>query len=230
MELAPLLSHVAGWGRTGLDLAFPPHSPGPNTTRRIEAPFCIRCGEPYDGAIPGAFLCPNCAEREWTLSWARAAWRAEGTVREAIHDFKYRGQFDRLSLLADWLEDGFREFAAGHRWDGLVFVPLHPLRRRERGFNQAEELCRMLGRRQGIPVLPCLRRPVPTPKQSWLTRGARLRNLLGAFSFNPRFDVAGLHLLLVDDVFTTGATAEACARVLASEGASRVAALTIARA
>ncbi|WP_093288134.1 ComF family protein [Verrucomicrobium sp. GAS474] len=236
-------SRVKGWGREALDLAFPPQPPpsGEEITRRIEPPFCARCGEPFpappSGLLPGAFLCGNCADRDWTLSWARAAWRAEGPIRDAIHDFKYRGRFHLLSTLADHLEDGFRQFAAGERWDGLVFVPLHPVRQRDRGFNQAEELCRELGKRQGLPLYPCLRRIRPTEKQAWLTRGGRLRNLTGAFAYqapllgiNTRFDVKGLRLLLIDDVFTTGATAEACARVLRSEGVARIAALTVARA
>ncbi|HEY8965258.1 MAG TPA: ComF family protein [Candidatus Methylacidiphilales bacterium] len=245
MEIPRLLldaaSKVGALGREALDLAFPPHLPdaAADPTRRIEAPFCVQCGEPFPGPLPGLFLCTNCGERDWTLGWARAAWRAEGHVREAIHDFKYRGRFHLLPFLADRLEDGFRQFAAAERWDALAFVPLHPLRERDRGFNQAEELCRELGRRQRLPVLPCLRRVRPTEKQAWLTRGSRLRNLAGAFDFrekggigplNRRFDVKGLRLLLVDDVFTTGATAEACSRVLASQGAARISALTVARA
>ena len=234
-------ARIQGWGAEALDLAFPP-PPLPaegETTRRIAPPFCARCGEPFPGMLPPDFLCGNCAAREWTLSWARAAWRAEGPVRDGIHDFKYRGRFHLLASLTDRLEDGFRQFAAGENWDALVYVPLHPLRQRDRGFNQAEELCRELGRRQGIPVLDCLCRVRPTEKQAWLTRGGRLRNLAGAFDFRrngrlpflkTRFDVNGLRLLLVDDVFTTGATAEACARVLSSEGAARIAALTVARA
>ena len=233
-SLPHLLFQIAEWGRTGLDLAFPPIPFDLTTTRRIRAPFCTRCGEPYDGAIFGEFICANCEERSWSLDWARAAWRAEGAVREAILDFKYRQKFHRLGPLADRLEDGFRQFAAGEAWDGLVYVPLHPLRRRERGFDQAEELCRELGRRQRLPVLACLERTRPTPKQALLGRGPRLRNLMGAFSLKearkPRFDVTARRLLLIDDVLTTGATAEACARVLIAEGAERVAALTVARA
>ena len=237
MDVAPFTTsflNVAGWagrwGRTALDLAFPAPEIDTAATRRMAAPFCRRCGEPFPGVIVGEFLCANCEERDWTLAWARAAWRAEGGVRDAILEFKYRHQFHRLAPLCDRLEDGFREFAAGERWDGLVCVPLHPLRRRERGFNQAEELARALGKRQGLPFLGCLKRVRPTPPQARLGRGPRLRNLLGAFTYDARFDVAGRNLLLIDDVLTTGATAEACARVLAAEGASRIAALTVARA
>ncbi|MDE1171361.1 MAG: ComF family protein [Verrucomicrobium sp.] len=227
-----LYSAAKEWGRTGADLLFPPAAIDPELpgTRRVAAPFCRQCGEPFPGVFPGPFLCANCQEREWSLAWARAAYRAEGTVRDAILHFKYGGQSHYLSPLTDWLEDGFRRFAAGENWDGLVPVPLHPLRRRERGFNQAAELARALGRRQGIPVLPCLKRARPTVQQARLSRGPRLRNLLGAFQVNARFDVEGRHLLLIDDVLTTGATAEACARILLAAGAARVAALTIARA
>ncbi len=102
-------------------------------------------------------------------------------------------------------------------------------RRRERGFNQARELADGLGARRKLGVLDCLYRYRETPSQTGLERNARWDNMRNAFRLKPRFDVKGRNLLLIDDVFTTGATTNACARVLAQAGADRLAVLTVAR-
>jgi ComF family protein len=108
-------------------------------------------------------------------------------------------------------------------------VPLYHRRRRERGFNQAAELARGLGARRRLPVWNCLYRCRETPSQTGLEKMARWENMTGAFRVKPKFDVKGRHLLLIDDVFTTGATTNACAQVLVEAGADRLAVLTVAR-
>ena len=196
----------------------------------VKRPFCEQCGEMYEGALTTRFVCTNCKERSWTLAWARATFPMIGIVRHVILSHKYQGEFHYLNQMADWLEEGFRRHAAIEPWDALVSVPLHPVRRRERGFNQSHELAKELGRRQRIPVWSCLSRRRPTSQQATLARYGRLRNLKGAFELKSQFDVSGKTLLIVDDVFTTGATAEACSRVLMHNNACRVAVLTLARA
>lgn len=109
--------------------------------------------------------------------------------------------------------------------DALVPVPLHRSRRRARGFNQAEELARHLGPR----VLPALRRVRATPSQTDLPASRRHANVRGAFALLRGIDVRDLSVVLVDDVSTTGATLEACARVLKAAGAGEVRAVTAAR-
>jgi ComF family protein len=151
-----------------------------------------------------------------------------------VHAFKYRGDFFWIGQLTDWLEEGFQRWAATESWDALVPVPLHPLRQRERGFNQAAELAAELKKRIGLPSWDILERQRLTSSQARLERVGRLKNLRRAFRIKSPywrrgFDVQGKSLLLIDDVFTTGATTEACARVLVRQGAVRVAALTIAR-
>lgn len=211
-----------------VDLVYPPE-PVPRDLPRIAAPFCTTCGEPFAAAPDAVIRCTNCAGRHWWLEAARAAYRAEGFVRGRIHDFKYRHQFHLLPLLAGWLREGYEAHYAAEPWDALVPVPLHPARRAERGFNQAEELARRLSRRTGIRVWQPLVRLRRTETQANLRRSERLKNQNGAFGPKRGFDAAGMRLLIIDDVFTTGATVNACARVLAEAGAARICALTVAR-
>jgi len=196
---------------------------------RLEEPFCSRCAEPYARHAPGEFLCSNCAGRRWSLGRVRAAYRAVGTVREVILRFKYQREYSLRPWLGRWMRDGFRQYYSQEKWDALVPVPLHGARRRERGFNQSAEIGGWLGAKVGIGVEEGLVRIKPTPPQARLRRVERLRNLRGALALAPGFDPRGRRLLLCDDVFTTGATADACARVLKQAGAEEVAALTVAR-
>ncbi|MEZ5301259.1 MAG: ComF family protein [Verrucomicrobiales bacterium] len=200
---------------------------------KVEPPFCERCGEVFEGAVEAATIrCGNCAGRNYRFAFARAAYRADGDVRELIHRFKYgRRQYLRRAL-GGMLADAF---AADDRLAGdwtLVPVPLHHRRQREREFNQARELCLVLAAQRAMPVADCLRRTRYTSQQARLTRQQRRDNLKRAFALPPRFKgcFAGKSVLLVDDVFTTGTTADACARLLLRIGkAERVAVLTVAR-
>lgn len=142
---------------------------------------------------------------------------------------KYGRQIDRIPWLADLLETGFRTYAATLDWDALVPVPLHPVRERSRGFNQADEIARLLGKRQGIPVRKALRRVRPTPMQAALPGTERARNLAEAFQPQRTFDLVGKNLLLIDDVITTGATVRECAARLREHGAGTVCVLAVAR-
>jgi ComF family protein len=109
-------------------------------------------------------------------------------------------------------------------------MPLHWRKRLERGFNQSELLAKVLSKRTGIPVVNALRRRKSTTPQAGLTRAQRRTNVAGAFEADQRERIDGRHVLLIDDVLTTGATASACAAVLKRAGARRVTVLTLARA
>ena len=196
----------------------------------IVAPYCETCSQPFYGEIDGPFFCADCMDRKFAFDCAVSAYRSRGMVRELIHRFKYEGHFHLrrpLSvLLRRAMDDGrIRSRAV----DALVPVPLHPRRQRERGYNQAEALCRLLGREAALPVWLALRRVRFTETQTHFSREERLNNLRGAFAARPRWPLAGKHLLLVDDVFTTGSTVHECARVLRRAGAASVRVLTVAR-
>lgn len=229
--LSSTLERVRDWGECALNLAFP----WPEITAAepvwIDEPFCRQCGHPFpslDGTAPD-FLCSNCVDRKWYFKWARSGYRTEGQVLDAIVGFKYRDEYYQRGRLVAWLIETFDCHARVGEWDALVPVPLYHRRRRERGFNQAHEMANGLGVGRKMPVWDCLYRYRETPSQTGLERTARWENMSGAFRLKPGFDVRGRNLLLIDDVFTTGATTNACAQVLAKAGASQLAVLTVAR-
>lgn len=150
----------------------------------------------------------------------------DSELKTLIHLFKY-GKVQTLAKpLGKLLSSALPR---GQRSDVIVPMPLHWRRRWSRGFNQSDLLARELGRRTGLPVRGVLRRVRNTSAQAGLTNAKRRVNVLGAFRVNPRCSVAGLRVLLIDDVMTTGATAGACAAALKKAGASHVTLLTLAR-
>lgn len=227
--MALLPPSARGWLDTALNLAFPWPESDAAPPKPVVPPFCDRCGYPYEHVPDRPFVCATCADRDWHFSHARAAFLTEGQPLESVVRFKYAQEFFRLAQLTGWLVDAFDRHMAGERWDALVPVPLFHRHQRERGFNQARELAAGLGRARGIPLRDGLRRVRETPSQVGLQRPARWKNMQNAFRLKGGFDVAGQNLLLIDDVFTTGATTDACAQVLARAGAARVAVLTVSR-
>jgi ComF family protein len=217
------------WIQSFLDLLFPKDEV-PKDLPVLREPFCEVCADSFEGSsIKGEFECQNCVGREWALDCARAGYRADGYVRELIHDFKYRQEFHHLPQLAAWVEEGYRRFYAGQEWTAVVPVPLYGGKRFRRGFNQAYEIACFFAKRVRLPVWPVLERVRDTKTQTWLRRSERCKNVEGAFALKSGFDVGGCRLLVLDDVFTSGATMDACARVLRRAGADYLAALAVAR-
>lgn len=218
-----------GWFCRGCDDALP----------RVEAPYCGLCGEVYDGALTGEFRCMNCSGRRVEFEFAVAACHAEGAMRELIHKFKYERRLQLRGALAALMVRVFEEPRLVGENLGewlLVPVPLHRSREAEREFNQSWELCGRLSRLTGIPAAKALLRTRETDQQAGLSRAARLKNLRGAFALRKGWrwgsgiDLKGRRVLLVDDVFTTGATTNECARVLRREGgAQKVVVITTTR-
>ena len=197
---------------------------------RIEPPFCRVCSQPFDGAITSEFTCANCAERTFHFDSAVTRLMSRGVVRDFVHRFKYDRQFFLRHPLADWAAEALEdERIVRQPFDFLVPVPLHSARRREREFNQAEAIAELLAKRTNVPVYGALQRIRYTTTQTRLDRHERMENLRGAFRVLHPDRVQSRHLLLVDDVFTTGSTVDECARVLRQAGAASVRALTVAR-
>ena len=202
---------------------------------RMPAAGCARCGWPFPdaGAAAGTEgpLCQRCRETEDQFHLARAVlrYRTDGTARAAILQAKHGRRLSLLRHLARLLAAEAPGYLPLAGWDGLVPVPLHWRRRWERGFNQAEVLARAVGRQHGLPVLRrVLVRVRSTPRQHGDAEDRR-RNVREAFAVRAPGAVRERRLLLVDDVFTTGATVNACARVLLDAGAAEIGVLTLAR-
>jgi competence protein ComFC len=196
----------------------------------IRPPFCSRCGLPFTGDLTTPFECTNCREMDLPFRSARSAVVARGGVLEAIHRFKYqRHLWFELFLGGLFLHEAVPALR-GQNWDLIVPVPLHPLKQREREFNQAERFAAQLSAALELPMNGrLLRRVVPTATQTRLTRQQRAANMRGAFAVRPGLRLDGERVILVDDVFTTGATTGVCARVLLAAGAGDVCVWTVAR-
>ncbi len=196
----------------------------------IEAPFCDGCGSPFDyDPGPGA-RCGACADQPPAFDRARAACLYDEHARDLILKLKHADRTDLSGLFARWLARAAADILPDT--DAVVPVPLHRWRLLRRRYNQAAEIARPLARRARIAYFAdALVRRRPTPSQAGKSGDARRVNLLGAFAVSRawRARVEGRRLLVVDDVLTTGATAEGCALALKAAGAARVDVAVIAR-
>lgn len=196
----------------------------------IEPPFCERCGRPVEGSVTGTFECAQCRETPRPFDYARAAVKPSGLALDLIHRYKYQRALWLEPFLAGLFVTRAKPVLAAGQWHLIVPVPLHAVKEREREFNQADRLGRMLSRETGIPLnarLVC--RVKYTQTQTRLTRAARTENLQGAFAARKGARLQGERIVLVDDVLTTGATAGECAKVLKRMGAGAVCVWTLAR-
>ena len=196
----------------------------------IEAPFCDGCGAPFDFDLGAGARCANCLARRPAFDRARAACLYDEASRDLILKLKHADRTDLAVLFARWLARAAADLIG--ETDAIVPVPLHRLRLLRRRYNQAAEIARPLAGAVGLPYWPdALARPRNTASQAGKSSSGRRRNVAAAFEVPRRWRarVAGARLLLVDDVLTTGATAEGCARALRAAGAAKVDVVVIAR-
>jgi ComF family protein len=198
-----------------------------NSILPLTPPLCDRCGDPLatwrTTSVPLA-RCARCRRVARPIDRSRAIGAYDGALRAVIHAFKYDGRRSLAKPLGDLMRTRGAEVVEGA--DVAVPVPLHAARRRQRGFNQAEDLAWHVG----LPVVAALDRRRRTAAQADLAAAKRHGNVRGAFSLRDRgVAVADRVVVLIDDVSTTGATLDACARVLKDAGAREVRALTAAR-
>jgi ComF family protein len=169
--------------------------------------------------------CGACLKDPPAFTRTLVAYRYDYPLDRIVHALKYGLQL----AVAGWCADQLAPLTGDERFDRILPLPLHDERLRERGFNQSGEIAKALGRRLDLPVdLTSLLRTRATPPQAELPHKERLRNVRGAFEC--RTDLTGQHLLLIDDVMTTGATANECARILKLHGAASVTVAVVARA
>lgn len=195
----------------------------------IRPPLCDVLGMPLPFDVGERMVSAAAVARPPAYDRARAVAHYSGAMRTLVHQLKYADRHDARALLGRWLAETGRDLLAGA--DLIAPVPLSRWRLLSRRFNQAAILAKELSRLTGLSIDPqLLRRTRSTKTQVGLTHDQRRRNVAGAFSVpaNRRARLQGRNVLLVDDVITTGATAEACARTLKRAGAARVDVLALA--
>jgi ComF family protein len=204
-------------------------------TETLPEPQCARCGRPIvsnavtEGVAPPQ--CHLCRLGAYDFDFVRSFGAYSPSMARAILMLKY----GEITPLGEWFANQLAKVAKGRleafAADVVVPVPLHPSRLRERGYNQAELIARPLARLLGIPFRSYLLvRTRPRPDKVRLTRRERWETVRGAYAMHHGAKVDKIRVLLVDDVFTTGATLDACSRALRGAGAVRVAGMTVARA
>ncbi|WP_244564176.1 ComF family protein [Rhizobium sp. RU36D] len=240
------LRGLAGAGRLLRDLVYPPacaacgigtHKSGGlcsacwGSVEFIERPYCEVLGLPFSHDLGPGILSPEAIANPPEFDRLRSVARHEGIARDLVHALKYRDRLDLAPMMATWMMRAGGE--ALRESDVVMPVPLHRWRLLSRKFNQSAELARHLARLAGKPYLPAtLLRRKRTHQQVGLSATARQENVRGAFAIaeGREADVFGRRVVLVDDVYTTGATVAAATRVLKRAGASEVTVLTFARA
>ncbi len=196
----------------------------------IEAPFCDGCGVPFDFDLGEGARCAACQGRTPAFDHARAACLYDEHSRDLILKLKHADRTDLSGLFARWLSRSVADIAPDI--DAVTPVPLHRWRLLSRRYNQAAEIARPLARMTGLTYFPdAVIRKRATASQGGRSGSGRRRNVAGVFTVPPswRARIAGKRILIVDDVLTTGATAEGCARALKAAGAARVDVAVIAR-
>jgi ComF family protein len=192
-----------------------------------DAPICTRCGLIFKSRQGENHLCGECLASEKPYGMARAAGVYDQALMAIVHAYKYDGRVRLAGPLSELLTAVYARHWQPGTIDLVLPVPLHPARLRERGFNQAYLLVRSWG---DVVARDMLQRTRRTPPQTGLGRNGRLSNVKGAFAVKDPAAVENRHILLVDDVYTTGATVMACARILKQCHAAQVDVLTVGRA
>ena len=196
----------------------------------IVNPMCVSCGFPFDFEVDTGSLCTYCLERPPPFETARSALKYNDAIRRIILGFKHADKTYMAKAFAPWLKRAGAEML--EIADLLVPVPLHPWRLVKRRYNQSALIAEILGQEIGKSVLvDGLERVRATPSQGYLGTKERFQNVRRAFAVNPRrvVEIKDKNIVLVDDVLTTGATAQECTKALMKAGANRVDVLTVAR-
>jgi len=191
---------------------------------RLIPPVCQRCGKPE----PSALYCPECWKKQSGIDGIRSVFIFEGVIRTAVHELKYYNLRSISGLLGEYMAGYYSQNKLAG--DYLVPVPLHAKRFRERGYNQSELLAQQLSLLTGVPVLDnAVTRVIDNKPQARTSSiEERRRNVENIFECGNR-SVDGKEVVIIDDVCTSGATLEACAKTLIKAGAKRTYGFTLAR-
>jgi ComF family protein len=197
----------------------------------IQDPFCPTCGLPYSSREQAHHVCASCLMEPPSFTVARSALYYDDASRKLILTFKHADRTLLAPLLTQWLIQCAPNTL--HDADYIIPVPLHRWRLLKRRYNQSAELARLLSKKLGIAYAPhMLRRRRNTDSQGHKNKTQRRKNVRGAFHILPhhKTQLAGKHVIVIDDVYTTGATLESCAKTLCHAGVTQITVLTLARA
>lgn len=241
-----MITKVKSFASRVIDLAMPVHCPVTqealnardalgaaawNAVHFIEAPFCARCGVPFASDYGGAAICPSCIAEPPDFDEARAALLYDDASHRMIVGYKHSDRTELTGLFAKWMARAGADMIT--RDSIITPTPLHRRRLLSRRYNQSALLAKAIARNAGAGLSSSdFIRKRQTPPQKELSREGRKRNVSGAFGFRSdaaRAVFSGAHVVLIDDVLTTGATLSAAARSLKRAGAARVDALVLAR-
>ena len=201
--------------------------------RFLDEPCCTSCGFPFEFDTPDlkdglASLCGRCAAKSPAYDHVRAAFAYDDASRSLVLRFKHGGETEGVPMFARQMQRAGRRLLSGA--DVFMPVPLHRRRLLKRRFNQSALLARAISKQTQLPLdTNSLFRKRHTPTQGGQTFTGRKRNVRGAFGIRSQAELSGKHIVLIDDVMTTGATLESCARTLKRAGAKRVDAIVLAR-
>lgn len=240
MEISP---HIKDLVRQAVDVVLPPQSLMTGSleaggiegdiwadVKFLDEPCCHICGFPFEFDQGALALCGRCSIKPPAYDMARAGFEYNDVSRALVLGFKHGGRTEGLRMFAGQMRRAGRHFL--EEADYLIPVPLHMSRRIKRRYNQSTLLARALSKMTSAKIDPdIIMRHRSTPTQGGRSASARRRNVQGAFAIREsgKTRLQGARIVLIDDVMTTGATLESCARTLKRAGASHVSALTLAR-
>lgn len=188
----------------------------------IQEPVCYRCGKPVSSAEQE--FCYDCRSFSKSFQKGYALLLYNEITKPIMADLKYHNKRILSKFLAEQILAHHREILLNTNFQYIIPVPIHKQKKKSRGYNQAELLAKELSAGLNIPVLPdLLIRTIDTLPQKYFSAQSRHKNLLCAFAFNDNYDLSSIDsVLLIDDIYTTGATMEACTKVLMSSGVKKV--------
>ncbi len=196
-----------------------------NTVEFIHDRRCLKCGKGLKDSYRDN-ICPDCKERKFSFHSAYSSFLYKGSGKGIIHGLKYDGKKEGAKVLAKYMSHII--ISEDLKGDAIVPVPIHEGKMALRGFNQSYLIGEHLSRYISLPLWPCLTRTKDTKDQFNLDRHERKFNVINAFSFELLYNIKNKRILLIDDVFTTGSTADECSKVLLSSGAKDVFVVTAA--
>lgn len=189
----------------------------------VEAPLCKICGSPTLEAVE---RCVSCFGKTFYFTHNQSTFPYSDLIRDLLLELKFKQKKQIAKGLGHlWANHAPTHLAPDNTY--LVPLPLHPQKQKERGFNQADILAKALGKARNIPIAYVLQRTIDTPPQSGLHPRQRIENVQGAFAIAKGQDPRGKNYIVVDDIYTTGASVNECAKVLLAAGANRVSSLTL---